>query len=57
MYSITNLLHSVSVVINYLSDMFQPQLLAILRELTSLLMCAACVSNYVEDIPHFSDKI
>jgi len=47
MYSITNLLHSVSIVINYFSDMFWPQLLAILRELTSLSTFASYVSNYV----------
>jgi len=56
MYSITNLLHIVSV-INYFSDMFWPQLLAILRELTNLLTCAAYVSNYVGNIPHVSDQI
>lgn len=57
MYSITNLLHIVSVLINYFSDMFRPQLLAVLGGLAGLLMCAAYVSNYVGNITHVSDQI
>jgi hypothetical protein len=49
---ITDLLHCVSIVINYRSEMFRPQLSAIFRELASFSMCAGYVSPYVGEILH-----
>ena len=38
--------------VNYCSDMFRPQILAMFGELVSFLMCATYVSSYLTEVLH-----